>query len=100
MDMNEIDDEIAKLEHSETNWKNCEKLHILYGIKNGMIKGNERQQALPAKESYSYATSEFVSVAQSVPIEHLISVLDEHMLAIKAIYPKEYNLILKKLKSY
>lgn len=99
IDMNEINEEITKLENSDTNWKNCEKLSVLYGVRGGM-----NQKAQPYVEnSYSYASapimngSEFVKVASSVPFEHLLSVLDEHMEIIKAIYPKEYRIIIKRL---
>lgn len=91
MNMNEIEKEIARLEEAETNWDNCEKLHILYAIR--------QKQAVPEKR-YSYARSEFTQIASEVPFEHLMDVLDEHMEAIQLVYPKEYKLIIRKLKNY
>lgn len=100
IDMREIEDEIAKIENSDTNWKNCEKLHILYAIRN-QHSNHTDQQALPARiNQYSYAYSEFTKIASEIPFEHLIDVLDEHMEIIKNIYPKEYKMIIRKLQNY
>ena len=49
---------------------------------------------------YSTATepqSDFVAAASSVPFGGLMQVLDEHMKAIKLVYPKEYELVMRKI---
>ena len=60
-------------------------------------------QALPpATYAAAYSTaaepqSDFVVAASSVPFGGLMQVLDEHMKAIKLVYPKEYELVMRKI---
>ena len=62
-------------------------------------------QALPpATYAAAYFTatepqSDFVASASSVPFGGLMRVLDEHMKAIKLVYPKEYELVMRKIAS-
>lgn len=100
IDIREIEDEIANIENSDTNWKNCEKLHILYAIRN-QYSNHPQDKTFSKKEyQYSYANSEFTKIASEIPFEHLMDVLDEHFEIIKNIYPKEYKMIIKRLKLY
>lgn len=95
ININEINDEIEKLEHSETTYRNCEKLSILYAVRNNF------SNYIPSSEShYSYAdeSSEFVTVAKSKPLEDVLTVLDAHMEVLKMVYPKDYNFIMQKLR--
>lgn len=98
IDIQEINEAIAKLENSDTTYSNCEKLSVLYTVKENLDAGVERVK----RSSYSYAEppeSEFYAVASKVPIGELLSVLDEHMTAVQALYPKEYSIVLEKIKS-
>lgn len=94
MDINEIDDEIVRLEHSEASHSTCGKLANLYIVKDHLTEGN------PIPQSYSYAepSSEFAEIAKRVPVDVLIRVMDEHLETVRFLYPKEYELILYKLK--
>lgn len=62
-------------------------------------------QALPpATYAAAYSTaaepqSDFVAAASSVPFGGLMQVLDRHMNAIKLVYPKEYELVMRKIVS-
>lgn len=50
---------------------------------------------------YSYSSepdSEFKEIARNADFEHLLRVLDEHMKAIEAMYPREYRSVLRKIK--
>lgn len=109
MDLNEINAEIAKLEAGGTNYAVCEKLACLYTVRDGLQNGREPERTRNIDE-YSYASnprqivagesqSEFSQAAYSVPVDALISVMDEHMEAIRAIYPKEYTAVVERLKS-
>lgn len=109
MDLNEINAEIAKLEAGGTNYSVCEKLACLYTVRDGLQNGREPERVRKVEE-YSYASnprqavadepqSEFSQAAYSVPVDALISVMDEHMEAIRAIYPKEYSAIVERLKN-
>lgn len=109
MDLNEINAEIAKLEAGGTNYAVCEKLACLYTVRDGLQNGREPERVRKVEE-YSYASnprqivadepqSEFSQAAYNVPADVLISVMDEHMEAIRAIYPKEYAAVVERLKS-
>lgn len=102
MNMHEIDDEIYKLENGDTTWRNCEKLAILYNVKNGLSM-TEKEKALPMENisAYSYKNndSEFIELFKRANIEDALKILDEHMEIIKAIYPKEYRMIMRKIES-
>lgn len=101
IDYDEIDREIKRLEAGHTTYSSCEKLAVLYAVSNGR-KSPDRAY----DQSYSYAAeeqkkpplSDFATAAGSVSQERLIEILDEHMQAIQAIYPKEYSYIMAKLK--
>lgn len=97
VDMKEVQDEIDKLENcGSTTYSVCEKLSILYNVKDH-AEGKPRETSY-AKEM-SFAGSDFMEAALKVPQEELVKVLDEHMEAIRQIYPKEYNMILRKIKA-
>lgn len=110
MDLNEINAEIAKLEAGGTNYAVCEKLACLYTVRDGLQNGRESERTRNIEE-YSYSASnprqivadepqtEFAQAAYSVSVDVLISVMDDHMEAIRAIYPKEYSAIVERLRN-
>lgn len=99
MNMQEIDDEIAKLEHSDTTWGNCEKLSILYNVKNGIVPNTKMESPIESRNvAYSYASSEFMAAVQGAPIEQLLKILDEHFEVIQVLFPKEYDAVIRKIK--
>lgn len=98
IDYDDIKREIKKLENSKMTYPILERLSVLYSVYNQQFFDTE---AVPSY-SMSFATapsSEFLQAVQSSPIERTLSVLDEHMEAIKVLYPKEYDLILSKIKA-
>ncbi len=108
MDIDEINDHIHKLKCGSTDWQSVEKLAALCTVRNEL---EEKQQLAPETQSlalppaaypaaYSTAAepqSDFVEAASAVPFNGLMQVLDEHMNAIKLVYPKEYELVMKKI---
>lgn len=99
MNMQEIDDEIAKLEHSDTTWHNCEKLSVLYGVKNGIHKANTEAPVEQTKIAYSYASSEFMAAVQGKDPDAVLRVLDEHMEVVQVLFPKEHDAVIRKIKN-
>ena len=95
----EIETEAAALRTSWTSFQDLERLDLLDRIM-------ERYRENPKKETTGYSkspareTSEFALLAGSVPMETLISVLDEHMAVLQMIYPKDYDAIMRKLRDY
>lgn len=108
MDIDEINTHIHKLKCGSTDWQSVEKLAALCTVRNELEEAHAPEtqiQALPpATYAAAYSTaaepqSDFVAAASSVPFGGLMQVLDEHMKAIKMVYPKEYELVMRKIVS-
>ena len=107
MDIDEINDHIHKLKCGSTDWQSVEKLAALCTVRNELkekqTSAEMQTQALPPTSypaAYSTKTkpqSEFVEAASAAPFGGLMEVLDEHMNAIKLVYPKEYELVMRKI---
>lgn len=107
MDIEEIKDHIHKLKCGSTDWQSVEKLAALCAVRDELEEKEalDRQSVQPQPllvPAYSTASkppqSEFVQAASSVPFSGLMDILDEHMNAIKLVYPKEYDLVIHKIK--
>lgn len=90
MDMNEVEMEIERLESEELTYPNCAKLADLYIVKDHF----EGTLDAPC----SYGNSEFLQLCSMCSTEDVLKILDEHMECIRVLYPKEYSVILKKIK--
>lgn len=69
-------------------------------VRDSLYPDESRQERYPR---YSFAAaqpedSDFVKAAKNADFEKLLSVLDKHMDSIQALYPKEYDSILRQLK--
>ena len=94
MDMREINTEIARLEGSETTYPNCNKLAMLYTVKDHLDEPRQEPTPRMARAEYS---SEFLSVVSGAPIEGVLRIIDEHMECVRVLYPKEYSAIIEKI---
>lgn len=109
MDIVEINEHIRKLKCEETNWQSVEKLAALCTVRNELSESESRENSPAPKPEpvmqMEYSTrpqepqSEFVEAASAVPFSGLMEVLDRHMNAIKLVYPKEYELVMRKIVS-
>ena len=103
MDIDEINTHIHKLKCGSTDWQSVEKLAALCTVRDELEK-TQIQAMPPATYAAAYSTatepqSDFVAAASFVPFGGLMQVLDEHMKAIKLVYPKEYELVMRKIVS-
>nr|DAY48989.1 MAG TPA: hypothetical protein [Caudoviricetes sp.] len=108
MDIDEINEHIRKLKCEETSWQSVNKLAALCTVRDELEEAHapetQIQSLPPATYAAAYSTaaepqSDFVTAASSVPFGGLMQVLDEHMKAIKLVYPKEYELVMRKIVS-
>lgn len=104
MDIDEINTHIHKLKCGSTDWQSVEKLAALCTVRNELEEKRapaEMQIQAPLPTSHPAAKtkpqSEFVEAASAAPFGGLMEVLDEHMSAIKLAYPKEYELVMRKI---
>lgn len=91
LDLSVIEDEIAAIEtEGETTYDACERLACLYTVRDH----------LKAKDNDSdTVSSEFLTASIGIPIPDLMRVINEHMEAIKIVYPSEYDAIVARIKS-
>lgn len=100
IDARDIEREISLLEGSRITYEVCAKLANLYIIRDHQRKAEEHEEKEIFKvvNNYSRAQSDFLDACEGVPIDDVLSVIDEHLQAVRAIYPKEYSLVLEKIK--
>ena len=101
INLDEIEDEINRLEHGNTTYSACEKLSVLYTVRNQLSQGDCPKQAEESYSSYSFAAepkSEFLKVVADAPLEGVMDILNKHMEVVKAIYPKEYDMVLDMIR--
>ena len=97
IDLDEIGREIDRLEHSETTYANCERLSVLYAVRE-QYGGAPKKRAVAERYSLAAApSSEFISAFKAAPIDQALMLIDEHMEHIQLLYPKEYRAIVRKL---
>lgn len=91
IDVSIINDEIEALEAGETDYDTCERLACLYTVRNEMKQREAEKKAMQS--------SDFLAASVGAPIADLMKVLDEHMDAIRVMYPKEYEAVVSKIRS-
>lgn len=93
LDLNIIEDEIDALETlGDTDYETCEMLSCLYSVRDN-LKSRVRREGTEAP------SSEFLAACVGVPVPSLMSVLDEHMEALRAVYPAEYSAVMSRIQS-
>lgn len=104
IDIREIDGAIAAIERKEIDWQQLERLAALYTVKNKMT-GAEPERI---SESYSYASapvldvygdSDFLRACADKDPAEVLKIIDRHMEAILAMYPREYDAVVRKIES-
>ena len=91
IDSAELQTAIDELKDGKATMAKIEKLAMLY-----IVLDHADDRPMP---EYSFAKSEFTQAASAVPFESLLDILDDHMTAIKQVYPKEYAKIMMQLES-
>ena len=98
IDMAEIGREIARLENSETTYSNCEKLSVLYAVKNGLSAATTQVRQ---SNDYSYAEesrTEIGAILANCNLSDVLPILEEHFEVIKAVHPREYRAVMQRMK--
>lgn len=88
-----IQNEILDLEKRDTSYATIERLAWLYIVKDHL------EPVASVKTIDARTGNRFLEACSNVPINSLLDVMSEHMTIIEALYPKEYELIIEKLKS-
>lgn len=102
LDLDEIEEQIARREMGDTSWANCQALAILYTIldHHGKVTAVQKEVAPAEREKTgALGESEFLQAASGVDVEKLMSVIDEHMQAVKIVFPKEYESVISRIRA-
>ena len=84
------------------NASTCIKLAAYYTILDNLYPKEEHFADVPRNDAVIpliQSESEFIRICSGKDIKSVLGVLDEHMEAIKLLYPKEYNSIIEKIQA-
>lgn len=84
----------------------CQLMASCYTILDHLFPAGSRSADITPVQMYSLSPapddgdtrSDFVVAAKAAGMSRLLEVLDEHMECIRALYPKEYDAIIRRLK--
>nr|DAD84734.1 MAG TPA: hypothetical protein [Siphoviridae sp. ctqED62] len=83
----------------------CQLMASCYTILDHLFPESSRSADIAPVQLYSMAPepvetggSEFVQAARAAGMTRLLDVMDEHMDCIRALYPKEYETIMRRLE--
>lgn len=83
----------------------CQLMASCYTILDHLFPESSRSADIAPVQLYSMAPepvetggSEFVQAARAAGMPRLLDVMDEHMNCIRALYPKEYETIMRRLE--
>ena len=96
MDINEITEEIARLENGDTNWQNIERLSWLHTVYEHMTGHRDDVIHVGADSMPEYA-GELGKAVSGKNIDSVMNILSEHMAVIKVLHPKEYQAVIEKI---
>lgn len=91
IDLNAVNEEIKRLEEDDLTYRIAEKLAVLYIIRREGDTGT-------ATRSVDDNPTEFEMIANIISKSKLIEALNEHVEAVRIMYPKEYELIMEKIR--
>lgn len=108
IDLREIDETIDELKRHGDSVQDAERLAMLYIARDYMLKESDKgeqnysQAAAPMMEqtpmiAHTRRTSEFLAACDGAPVEDVLEVMDEHMEAIRVLYPREYEAIMERI---
>lgn len=95
LSVEEVERTILELEKRDTTYATCERLAWLYIVHDHLmqriVQGKARASVMEG--------SPFLSACSGAEIEEILRVMNEHMDALRMIYPKEYDAVVKRIES-
>lgn len=95
-----IEQEIMDLERRDTSYAVCERLCWLYTVRDH-LRAERKEEAGTSSYGRTLRTggSEFLDAASGCAADDVMCVIGEHMEAIRAVAPREYDAVVTKLRS-
>lgn len=93
LSLQKINDTISDLEMSDTNLNVMEALAHCVTVRNHLL-GKDVSQFTRTMEG-----SEFLEAASNVDVKPLLGIINEHLEAVRIVYPKEYNDIVERVRA-
>lgn len=98
--LDEIEREIKELEaRGDTTYSLCERLAWLYIVRDHIQRGDSGVSFLNGNRTGNLHGSAFLESCAYVNFADLMQIMNEHMEAIKIVCPKEYDVVISKIRS-
>lgn len=94
LSIEEVERTILELEKRDTTYATCERLAWLYIVHDHLTQRIVQEKARAAEME----GSQFLAVCSGAEIAEILRVVNEHMEAVRVIYPKEYSTVVEKIK--
>ena len=94
INLDEVEREIKELEaRGDTTYSLCERLAWLY-----IVRDHIRPERADTRKTQELEGSDFLQATSGLSYPLMMDVLNEHMQALKVVQPREYELVMDKLK--
>ena len=93
LSIEEVERTILELEKRDTTYATCERLAWLYIVHDHLTQRIVQEKARAAEME----VSPFLAACSGAEIAEILRVMDEHMEALRVVYPKEYEAVIRKI---
>ena len=93
LSIEEVERTILELEKRDTTYATCERLAWLYIVHDHLTQHIVQEKARAAEME----GSPFLAACSGAEIAEILRIMNEHMEAVRVIYPKEYEAITVKI---
>ena len=94
LSIDEVERTILELEKRDTTYATCERLAWLYIVHDHLTQRIVQEKARAAEME----GSPFLAACSGAEISEILRVVNEHMEAVRVIYPKEYDAVVKRIE--
>ena len=94
LSIEEAERTILELEKRDTTYATCERLAWLYIVHDHLTQRIVQEKA----HASEMEGSPFLSACSGAEIAEILRVMNDHMEAVRVIYPKEYSTVVEKIK--
>lgn len=95
LSIEEVERTILELEKRDTTYATCERLAWLYIVHDHLTQRIVQEKARASEMD----GSPFLEACSGADIAEILRVMNEHMEAVRVIYPKEYDAVVKKISA-